>query len=412
MKISRHHLSLAVAVLLLGGGHSAAQTPRDRAPAASATDSDLAALGTGWAALAGGRPQEAIKTADALLTRRPADHRAVDLKIEALAPGEPLRALDAYEAWLGKVRIEDVFLLLPVARGTLKQIASGKDRALAMQALRRLAQSGDAQDAARLQEFLKSGTGAGSEPAPSPQQDVQLALQGDAAAAKRLTAPQAASTVPPQSLARALMAAGPAGVPMLRALLKNPAAPVRMEAALSLGKIGAAEVLPDLKTAMKDPEVRSYAAVALARLGDPDGEAVVQELLESPVLDMRLLGAQAYEGKGAGPWVQAIMPALQDPNGLTRIRAAELLAPVAPEAALPVLLEASKDPNPVVRADVMRVFERTGLLTPGQQLQTSTTAAPDAPMSLEALRRLLRDPEPGTRLHAAGAIVSMVKEAR
>ena len=162
-----------------------------------------------------------------------------------------------------------------------------------------------------------------------------------------------------------------------------------MDAALSLGKIGATDAVPDLKAMMSDPEVRSYAAVALARLGDPDGEAVVQELLKSSVLDMRLLGAQAYEGKGTGPWVQAVMPALQDPNGLTRIRAAEMLAPVAPEAALPVLLEASKDPNPVVRADVMRVFERTGLLAASQQ-EPGPTSKSEGPTALDALRRMLQ----------------------
>ena len=411
MKIPRNHFPAVVVLLLLGGAQANAQQPRDRAQPPSAAGSDVAALANGWAALAAGRSQDAIKVADGLLTERPGDHRAVDLKIEALAPDEPLRALDAYEAWLGRVRLEDVFLLVPVARGTLLQISAGKDRALALQALQRLAQNGDAQDTARLQQFLKSGTGLGGDATSSPQQDVQLALRGDAAAAERLTSPEAARSVPPQSLAKALTAAGPAAIPMLRSLLKYPAAPVRMDAALSLGKIGATDAVPDLKAMMSDPEVRSYAAVALARLGDPDGEAVVQELLKSSVLDMRLLGAQAYEGKGTGPWVQAVMPALQDPNGLTRIRAAEMLAPVAPEAALPVLLEASKDPNPVVRADVMRVFERTGLLAASQQ-EPGPTSKSEGPTALDALRRMLRDPEPGTRLYAAGAIVAMVKGAR
>ena len=148
------------------------------------------------------------------------------------------------------------------------------------------------------------------EPA-SPQQDLQLALQGDAAAAQRLANEKAASAVPPQPLAKVLASAGPAGVPILRSLLKNPAPPVRMEAALSLGKLGAAEAIPDLKALMQDP------AGAGVRRGGADeawrrrGRAVVQEMLASPVLDMRVLGAQAYEGKGQGPWVQALMPAPQ-----------------------------------------------------------------------------------------------------
>jgi hypothetical protein len=418
MKIARSHLSIAVAGLLviplgplgpLGEAH--AQQPRERPPATSAASPDLSTLAGGWASLAAGRSQEAIKAADAVLTRRPGDHRALDLKIEALAHGEPLRALDAYEAWLGRTRIEDVFLLVPVARGTLEQVASGQDRALTLRALQRLARTGDAQDAARLQEFLKAGTGTSANATQGAQQDVQLALGGDAAAARRLTEPQAASSVPPQALAKALISAGPTAVPMLRALLKHPAAPVRMEAAMSLGQLGATDAIPDIKPMMNDPEVRSFAAVALARLGDAEGDTVVQELLQSPVLDMRLLGAQAYEGRGPGPWVQALMPALQDPNGLTRIRAAELLAPVAPEVALPVLLEASRDPNPVVRADVMRVVERTGLLAPSPQTPDSTLAN-EGPIALGALRRLLRDPDPATRLHAAGSVLALVNGAR
>ena len=216
MKIPRNHFPAVVVLLLLGGAQATAQQPRDRAQPPSAAGSDVAALANGWAALAAGRSQDAIKVADGLLTERPGDHRAVDLKIEALAPAEPLRALDAYEAWLGRVRLEDVFLLVPVARGTLLQISAGKDRALALQALQRLAQNGDAQDTARLQQFLKSGTGLGGDATSSPQLDIQLALRGDAAAAERLTSPEAARSVPPQSLAKALTAAGPAAIPMLR----------------------------------------------------------------------------------------------------------------------------------------------------------------------------------------------------
>ena len=309
MKITRSHVSIGVALALLGQTAGAHAQTRERAPARSAANPELSTLAAGWASLAAGRAQEAVKSADTVLTRRPADHGALDLKIEALAYGEPLQALDAYETWLGRTHIEDVFLLVPIARGTLEQIASAPDPAFRRSALQKLAQTGNAQDAARLQELLKSGT-SGS---PGGAQDVQLALQGDAAAAQRLIEPRMAASVPPQTLAQALVSAGPAAVPMLRSLLKNPAATVRMEAAMSLGKLGASEAIPDIKAMMNDPEVRSYAAVALARLGDTEGEAVVQELLQSPVFDMRVLGAQAYEGKGPGVWVEesSLMPALR-----------------------------------------------------------------------------------------------------
>jgi HEAT repeat protein len=212
-------------------------------------------------------------------------------------------------------------------------------------------------------------------------------------------------------LAKAIPAAGPMAIPTLRSLLKHPAPPVRMEAAMSLGKLNATEAIADLKPMLNDPEVRTFVAVALARLGDRDAEAIVEQMLQSPIFDVRVLGAQAYEGKGAGPWVQALLPALKDPNGLTRIRAAELLAPVAPEAALPVLLEASKDTNPVVRADVTRVFETTGLLKSAAAAEPADTpGAPiKGPVGLAELRRLLRDPDASIRLNAAATLLALAR---
>lgn len=403
MTIARSLLctTLLVPFTLPAGARAQTASSQQAAPEVSA---DVAALAGGWAALAAGRRDDALKAADAQLKRRPGDHRAVDLKIEALAGREPLLALDAYEAWLARTRSEDVFLLVPVARGTLALIASAQDRGLALQAAQKLARSGEPQDAARLQALSKDAAVGG------PQADVMLALDGDAAAAQRLATPEAAKSVQPLTLAKALGAGGTGVAPALQSLLKHPAAPVRMEAALSLGRTGAAEAIPALKALMNDPEVRAYAAVALVQLGDADAEPVVQELMQSPVLDMRVLGAQAYAAKGNGPWVQALMPALQDPNGLTRIRAAEMLLPVAPEAATPVLLEAAKDPNPVVRGDVTRVLDRhEAQIGAGAAAASSASAGSSGSgsMSLDVLRRLLRDPDAATRLRAAGTILTM-----
>ncbi len=403
MQISQtYSIAAALSCLIVASAPLQAQT-RERS---STENPAFATLAGGWSALASGRRADAIKAADTVLTRTPVNHAALDLKIEALSGSEPVKALDAYETWLTKVRIEDVFLLSPVAQGTLERIASDQNPQLRLQALQRLAQSGDERAAAQLQELSKSGSAAS---------DLQLALTGDAAAAGRLLAANKTESVPPLALAKALPTAGASAVPMLRALLKHPAAPVRMEAALSLGKLGAMDAIPDIKPMLNDPELRSFAAVALTRLGDADAEVVVQELLQSPVYDVRLLAAQAYEGKGPGPWVQALMPALQDPNGLTRIRAAEMLAPVAPDAARPVLMDASKDPNPVVRADVMRVLEETKLLAPqvgAEPLAEGSSAGADGLTGLATLRRLLRDADPAIRLHAAGAILAIVRGAR
>jgi hypothetical protein len=409
MTISARHaaasatLCIALVVVPATGGY--AQT-RDR-PATPAANSDLTALANGWTALAAGKIDDAVTAADLVLGRAPLDHRAVDLKIDALAGTQPLRALDAYDVWCIRTKIDDIFLLAPIARGTLEQIAAGDDRGLKLQALQRLAQAGDPSAAARIKQVS-----AGDDAAVpgSTAGDIQLAMSGDEAAAKRLMQPAAIQSLPPQTVAKVLPAAGPMAIPTLRSLLKHPAPPVRMEAAIGLGKLNATEAIADLKPMLNDPEVRSFVAVALTRLGDRDAEAIVQEMLQSPIFDMRVLGAQAYEGKGAGPWVQALMPALKDPNGLTRIRAAELLAPVAPEAALPVLLDASKDPNPVVRADVSRVFQSTGLLaTAAAEPIDTSTGGIKGPVGLAELRRMLRDPDAAIRLNAAATLLVLAR---
>jgi hypothetical protein len=92
-----------------------------------------------------------------------------------------------------------------------------------------------------------------------------------------------------------------------------------------------------------------------------------------------------------------------------------MLLPVAPEAAMPVLREAAKDPNPVVRGDVTRVLDRHEAQTAaGATTASSASSAGSAsgPMSLEVLRRLLRDPDAATRLRAAGTILTMASWGR
>jgi HEAT repeat protein len=114
---------------------------------------------------------------------------------------------------------------------------------------------------------------------------------------------------------------------------------------------------------------------------------------------MRLIAAEAYADRGTGAWVNALMPLLQDTAGLTRLRAAELLAPVNPEAARGVLTAAAADNNPVVRAEATRILDAPAI-------------AAAIPSDLPSLRRLLRDPDPGVRLHAAGIVIGLAAGGR
>jgi HEAT repeat protein len=321
-------------------------------------------LSRGWSRLAAGQPGEAATIAERVLARIPRDHDALSLALTArVAEKKPLGGLDVYEQWLKASAAEDLFVLEHVARGILEEIAAGDDRGLALKALQALSRAGVAGAADRLARLQK---------AVDP------------------------STMRPEARIAALKAAGAGSVPELRELMREQRGPARATALRALAALNAHEATEDARGYLNDPDplVRASAAVALARFGDPAGEARVKEMLESPVADYRLLGAEAYAGRTEGAWIAALEPLLEDPNGLNRLRAAELLAPVKPELARPVLEKAATDPNPVVRADAARI-----LTAPDAGLATAA--------SVPAFRRMLRDPDPSVRVQGASGIISL-----
>jgi HEAT repeat protein len=359
---------------------------RDQAPARSTTTvSDAATLAAGWTALAAGQQAAAAREAAKILARTPWNHAALTLRIEALSAGDPLRALDAYEAWLANRTREDAGLLEPAARAILRQIARGADADLRHDARRALAAAGVVM------------------PAAAPDQEDQLdadaarAKDGDAAARKRLQTAVTAGTIDPATLADALASAGPAGTPMLMTMLTSAAGPSRAAAAAALGRRKVEEAKSALQKLMTDPDpyVRSTAAVALGRMGDPQAMTIVERMLQSEVPDLRIMAAEAYDGQN-GAWVSAIMPLLENRDGVTRLQAARLIAPVNPEAARRTLQEAAGDPNPVIRAEAVRVMGDVA------------GRAPEV-TDLSQARRLLRDADPGIRVHAAAAVLAAAR---
>ncbi len=90
----------------------------------TAVTAEAAALGRGWTALASKQPAQAIDLAQQILRASPASHDAVSLLVAAqVGAGQPLLALDAYDAWISASKHEDLFLLQPVAFGVLRQLA-------------------------------------------------------------------------------------------------------------------------------------------------------------------------------------------------------------------------------------------------------------------------------------------------
>lgn len=144
-----------------------------------------------------------------------------------------------------------------------------------------------------------------------------------------------------------------------------------------------------------DPFVRSSVAVALARMGDDRAQTIVDRMLESEVPDLRLMAAEAWNGQ-QGPWVAAIMPLLDNRDGVTRLQAARLIAPVNPDAARRTLQEAAGDPNPVIRAEAASIMAKV---------------APTVPdiVDVAQARKLLRDTDPSVRMAAAAVVMAAAR---
>lgn len=359
---------------------------RDRAPLRTAPAvSDAATLAAGWNALAAGQHAAAAREAAKILARTPWNHAAVTLRIEALSAVDPVRGLDAYETWLGNRPREDAGLLEPAARAILRQIAGGADADLRHDARRALAAAGVVMPAAPGNEEDQL------------EADAVRAKEGDSAALGRLLKATKAS-IDPGTLADIFASAGQAGTPLLMTMLTgNPSGPARAAAAAALGRQKAEEARPALQKLMTDPDpyVRSTAAVALGRMGDQQAMTIVERMLQSEVPDLRIMAAEAYEGRN-GPWVAAIMPLLENRDGVTRLQAARLIAPVNPEAARRTLQDAAGDQNPVIRAEAVRVMGGVAEKVP--EIADVAQA-----------RRLLRDSNAAIRVPAAALVLAAAR---
>lgn len=362
---------------------------RDRGGSAAAATGTAATLGAGWNALAAGQRDAAVRAADSILQQRPWDHAAMLLKLHALSAGSADAALLVYDQWLVAHHTDDLGLLEPVAIATLREIAKSGDATLRHDALSALA-AGKVEGAEPPPAATEAG-GAGLD------RDLAAARAGDPAALQRLSEMADPRQHPRNAaLAANLTAAGPAAEPALVAMLGSADGETRAAAARSLGVLrsGAARATLQKLESDPDPRVRLNATVALAKLGDSAALTSVDRLLAGGVPEVQLVAAETWEGQ-PGPWVEAIRPLLDNPDGLTRIQAARLIAPVDPEAARRTLEAAASDNNPVMRA------EAASALT---SLASSTTGV-DVP----TLRRRLHDRDPLVRLTSARALLKLAQ---
>ncbi len=336
---------------------SAPPVARAQAPA------DHQAISRAYAALAQGRAAEAARIADELLRQSPRDHAGATIAVLAAASSGAAAALDAYERWLDASRHEDAFILEPVARAILQEIAASRGPF-------------DAEANERLAASRKDGA------------------ETDIAEGRRIAADLGRKdSGNPVLLMRALAKTRYAeGASAVVPLLGHEVPDVRAAAAETLGVLGATAAVPALQAALQDraSEVRGAAAMALHRLGDPSGDDLLSRSLTSGIPDLQIQAAEAMANDPPSSWAPYVEPLLAAEAPLTRLHAARLLLPVQPERAGPVLQELLAHPNPVIAGELARTMVQAGL------------------EDVATIRRLLRHSVPEVRLEGATALLRLV----
>jgi HEAT repeat protein len=367
-----------------------AQTPPPRPdPSAGVKDTDAAALAIGWNAVGSGLNDVAVRAADTILQRRPWDRGATVLRMYALAKASPERGLDAYEQWLKRGRAEDAGLLEPVAIAVLQQIAVSKPE-LRTQALRALV-------LARVAGAREALAAEKNNPQAQLAAEVSAARAGDSAASQRLMGMASEGGSP--SLAHAFAEMGvSAGEPGLLLLMQSRDPQTRAAAVEALGAIksDAARAAVTALRSDPDPVVRLSSIISLAQMGDAAAMTEVERMINGTVPDLVIAGARAWEGR-PGPWVGAMRPLLDNPDGLIRLEAARAIAPVDPDAARRVLGTALGDANPVIRYESAKAFAEVPDLRLGGE-------------DIAALRQRLRDADPQVRVSVASALLRLARE--
>jgi HEAT repeat protein len=219
----------------------------------------------------------------------------------------------------------------------------------------------------------------------------------------------------PSVRAAAAEAVGEIGEPTVPLLISslNNGNPVFLRAvAEALGRVGQPAV-PLLIEALEDHEeallVRQYAAKALARIGDDEGQvvpALVERLEdENPQIRVASLEALGNLGPAADAAAQALVDVVEDRNEEPLVReyaitAAARVAPTAPEVAA-ALVEAVTDSD-------ARIFEAAVAALEEIRLHDERPADGEVPLWVEQLRSA--DPE--RRLAAARGLADLGPYAR
>lgn len=344
------------------------------------------------AALAGGGrlAQQAGASQPSLLEQMRTEARTAIAA--AVAAGRPDEALDTYDRFFTSVKKHDLVLLAPAVRGVLAQIGNDQGALARMPALERLARSGDAAGRSAL-EAAAGGRNTlmpdGIEP------DCALARLGDQAAVDRLTRrlsdelPRDKSAIIGGLVDAGASRAASAIVPFLTD--DNPSN--RLAAIQAIGRIGTREHVPPLRAAFEaetHPGTRQAMAAALYSLGSSAGGALLAQVERSPIPDVQLAALEAYYASKSPAWPALARQLLRSSSEGARLRAAALLG-LSDADALRELMRAAGSTNMATREVGLRLLESAGY---------HDTAF---------LLKFLRDPSPFARVYAGGALLRAPK---
>jgi HEAT repeat protein len=319
------------------------------------------------------------------------DRDAVRASIQgAVASGDTLRALQAYDGFVAASRQPDAGLLSVIAADELRAVATHAvdDPRLQIEAWERLARHGDTQAFAELQRMAldRPGTPVAA------LANGALARLGDNGAGARLV--EMASSSPLRDKSSIVEAIRRSGLRdqahVLLPLLKDPDWSTRSETADALAALGYEAAIPEIRTLLSDdePRVRAKAALALKRLGDTASNARVDAMLRSNIGSARLDALEADPLSDRNAVAAAARQLGGDPDPITRTRAAEALAADDPAAALAILRRVAEDQDATARRLAAR----------GLALLNPTDVA--------LLRRLLDDGTGWVRMYAAGGVLA------
>jgi HEAT repeat protein len=189
-------------------------------------------------------------------------------------------------------------------------------------------------------------------------------------------------------------------VPVLAAALRDESPAARAEAADALRQLGPAArgAAPDLAEALKgsDDDLASRADAALRAVGPGARSAVIAALADRTAPNRpRVFALVQSFGPAAADAAPLLRQALDGPDGFDRVRAAEALAAVDPEAAeegVPALLAAASSDDPALAVFAAEASARIG---------------PAAAAVGPALALALHRPDARVRLAAADALVRL-----